>query len=102
MVAEGAAELRIAGAQVAQPVMWQRLILRLFRQRVFNAVCQPAELAEQQGEDEQQADGQGAMHGRYFSRNGYSLSSLSDEVKVQVRVIVRMSVSLVMFAGSGE
>ena len=32
----------------------------------------------------------------------YSLSSLSDWVNVQVRVISRMSVSLVMSGGSGE
>lgn len=56
---KSAAYLRIGGAQIAQPVMRQGLIMRLLLQRVRDTMRQTAKLAEQQGKDEQQTDGQG-------------------------------------------
>ena len=52
--ADGAADLCIDRAQVAMLVMRQRLVLRLFGQRMRDAVRDRALLGEQQGEDEAQ------------------------------------------------
>lgn len=52
--ADGTADLRIDRAQVAMLVVWQRLVLRLFGQRMRNAVVDRALLGEQQGEYKQQ------------------------------------------------
>lgn len=60
--ADGAADLRISGTQIAQIVMWQRLVLRPVRQRVCDAVRQSAQLGEQQREYEQETDRQGVQH----------------------------------------
>ncbi len=54
VAADGAADLRIGLTQIAVLVVRQRLILRLFLQRVLDAMQQRALLGEQQGEDEQQ------------------------------------------------
>lgn len=62
MTTERTAELSITGAQIAQPVVQLRLILRLFLQRVRDAMCQAAKLAKQQGKNEQQTDRQRRMH----------------------------------------
>jgi len=77
---------------------------------------QIAHLCEQQCEDQQYSGEQGAVHGAHFNQVSgerqcnpfesyslcYSLSRVSEEVNDQVRVMVRMSTSLVMFGGSGE
>ena len=52
--ADGAADLRIDRAQVAILMMWQGLVLRLFGQRMRDAVRNRALLGEQQGEDQEQ------------------------------------------------
>lgn len=62
--ADGAADLRIGCAQVAMFVVRQRLILRLFRQRMRDAVHRRPVLGEQHGEDEKQRQEQaGDAHG---------------------------------------
>jgi len=52
--ANSTADLRIYRAQVAVFVMRQRLVLRLFRHRVRDAVRKRTMLCKQQGEDEKQ------------------------------------------------
>ncbi len=51
---DGTADLRVGRAQVAMIVVRQRLVLRLLRQRVRDAVCHRALLGKQQGEDKKQ------------------------------------------------
>lgn len=69
--ADGAADLCVGRAQVAMFVVRQRLILRLFRQRMCDAVRQRALLCEQQGKDEKQRQEQaGRFHGGVTLANG--------------------------------
>jgi hypothetical protein len=108
--ADCAADLPVSRALVAVLVVRKRLFgtLRLPGNYVRNAVRQTARLREQQGKNQGQDDEYGALHAGHFNRcnaelaGSYSLSSLSDGVNDQVRVMVRMSVSRVMSGGSGE
>ncbi len=71
VAADGAADLRVGRTQVAMLVVRQRLILRLFRQRMRDAVRQRALLCEQQNEDEKQRQEQaGRFHGGATITNG--------------------------------
>lgn len=51
--ADSAADLCVGSAQFALAVVWQRLILRLFGQRVCDGVRDQTLLGEQQGEGKQ-------------------------------------------------
>lgn len=103
--ADAVTQLRVSGTQIA--IVRQRLILRLICNRMRNAVRESARLREQQRENQQESGKQRVRHGAHFNqlssiRQGvYSLSSLSDGVNDQVRVMVRMSTSRVMSGGSG-
>lgn len=65
---DGTADLGIHRAQVAVLVVRQRLILRLFRHRMPDAVDERALLGEQQGEDEQRFEEEGTQHGWHSNR----------------------------------
>lgn len=54
--ADCTAELRIGRTQIAMLAMWQRLVLRLLRHRVRDAVRQAAQLRKQQGKNQHQAE----------------------------------------------
>jgi hypothetical protein len=62
--ADGAADLRIGIAEVAVFIICRRLAprLRLPGQHMRNAMRQPTELREQQGEDHQKPDRQAITH----------------------------------------
>ena len=70
--ADRTADMGICRAKIAMFVMRQRLIraMRLFRQRMRNAMRQAAHLREQQGENQQESGEQRARHGAHFNQGG--------------------------------
>ncbi len=67
--ADGAADLRIDFAYVAVPVMWKRLVLRLFLQYVRNDVRDYSLLGKQQGYDKQRFQECGTEHAWHSNRH---------------------------------
>lgn len=96
--ADRAADLGVYRAQVAVLVVRQRLVLRLLRHRMSDAVDDRALLGEQQGEDEQRFQEEGTQHGRHSNRRPGVFQAWRGKAGLASRVIFQL---VRHFAGSG-
>lgn len=80
--ADGAADLRIHGAQVAMLVVRQGRVLLLLGQCMFDAVHDRALLGEQQGEDEQRFQEDGAQHAAHSNRRPFAFQAVRRTVRI--------------------